>query len=91
MPKDQSRAKTHTVALIMSSFYCKNNFSILFFSDADCGRGFTRLENFCVNISNVSGSAEKMLKNCVVIGATYLQSTTKDLLLLIRVNTVGIA
>ena len=59
-----------------------------FFVDADCGRGFTRIENYCVNISNqmaAPNDSPTILSRCQAIQAGQLQAPTQAMLFLLQV------
>jgi hypothetical protein len=59
------------------------------FLDADCGRGFTRIENYCVNISRemaAPNDSPTILSRCQAIQAGQLQAPTQAMLFLLKVN-----
>ena len=57
----------------------------IFLLDADCGRGFTRVENLCVNISMDTSDVDSIPSKCQAIGAGLLNQTTSGILFLLQV------
>ena len=61
---------------------------LIIFADADCGRGFTRIENYCVNISNemaAPNDSPTITSRCQAIQAGQLQAPTQAMLFLLKV------
>ena len=61
---------------------------LVIFVDADCGRGFTRIENYCVNISNemaAPNDSPTITSRCQAIQAGQLQAPTQAMLFLLKV------
>ncbi len=78
---------------IFYSFYkimiiiLKSDFFLFFlFTDADCGRGFSLIEHFCVNLSMTQASPTDIPSSCQSIQAGQLTSPTPMMLFLLKVN-----
>jgi hypothetical protein len=58
------------------------------FSEGDCGRGFYRIENYCVNVSLASSTSAgtDVASKCSAIQAGQLTAVTPALAFLIRVS-----
>ena len=53
--------------------------------DADCGLGFTRLADICVNVSLSTAAPADVPKRCLDIQAGSINTTTEELVFLIQV------
>ena len=55
------------------------NWKVVFVLDADCGRGFTRIENTCVNVSLDAIPKADIETRCTELGTTPLITTSSAL------------
>jgi hypothetical protein len=66
---------------------CKSDLYHSFYeSDADCGRGFSRIGDLCVNISTAVAASTDVAKKCLEIGSGIINSTNAGSLFQIQVS-----
>ena len=57
---------------------CNCKFHYLSFADGDCGRGFTRINDVCVNVSLTTSAKNEIDEKCSSMGENVKPLTTKS-------------
>ena len=60
------------------------------FTDLDCGRGFVRIEDVCLNVSYASTTKDQIAEKCSEINATPLVTKSNALYFQMKVSLLFI-
>ena len=78
----------HIVTLGVNMFFSSifDLFLSKLFSDADCGRGFVRIDDMCLNVSYAAVPKAKIEENCDKIGGKPMITRSASIFFQIRVR-----
>lgn len=62
----------------MDSSSFRHNYSFIEITDGDCGRGFSRINDMCVNVSITTASKDDITAKCSEMGANIEPLVTKS-------------